>query len=231
MYYIEKENNDLVKYEVEIDKEKLTYLKKKIIEECGEITHKSYNSTSGPNKWDIDHICNYSERKIGRTKTNDELTYPSEDLYHYEYDEYKDTKLVNIINRLIDGDTNTILELKNPTPEEKIESTEDRLNKKIQKILSKSATDIDIVELDELKNKLIEFQKSKKINKDRKSDLDYYPEVLNCITLKEVSRMAIETLKELNCLYSLSNDFFKNTTTTNINPNIDKELYKILVIK
>lgn len=231
MYYIEQENNDLVKYELQIDQKKLESLKKKIIEECGTITHKSYDGTREPNHWDTNHIRNYLERKIGRTKTNDELTYPSEDLYHYEYDEYKDTKLVSIINRLLDGDANTILELKNPTPEEKIESTEDILNKKIKKILSKSAKNIDIVELDELKKKLIEFQKSEKLNKDRKSDLEYYPEVLNCITLKEVSRMAIETLKELNCLYSLSNDFFKNTTTTNINPNIDKELYKILVIK
>lgn len=230
MYYIEQENEDLVKYKVNIDKEKLESLKIKIIEECGKITHKSYDATYGPDQWeDTVHIRHLSKTFIGRTEPHDDLCYPAANIYHYEYDEYKDSKLVNIINRLINGDTNTIVELNNPNL--KTKPTEDILNKEIQKILSKSAKDIDIVELDKLKKKLKEFQQSGKINKDRKSDLEYYPEVLKCITLKEVSRIGIETLKELNCLYSLSNDFFKNTTINNINKNINKELYKRLLIK
>lgn len=230
MYYIEQVDDELVKYEVKIDQKKLESLKKKIIEECDEIIHKSYDSTYGPEQWDdIDHIRNYSKTFIGITESHDDLYYPSVNIYHYQYDEYKDTKLVNIINRLINGDTTTIVELNNPNL--KTKSNEDRLNKEIQKILSKNAKDINIDELDKLKNKLKEFQQSKKLNKGRKSDLEYYPEVLKCITLKEVSRIGIETLKELNCLYSLSNDFFKNATTNNINKKVNKELYKRLIIK
>ena len=49
MYYIEQIDGELIKYEVELDEERLIELKKIIINECGRIEHKSYDAPTGPN--------------------------------------------------------------------------------------------------------------------------------------------------------------------------------------
>ena len=45
MYYIEEKDNELIKYEVEIDKENLLELRGKIIDECSAIEHKKNKSS------------------------------------------------------------------------------------------------------------------------------------------------------------------------------------------
>lgn len=236
MYYIEQEDDELVKYEVEIEEDKLKKLKGEIVKECGEIKHRSYDGITGPIVFDYIHIKNYHEIKIGRTESNDDLFYPPEYIYHFEYDEYKDTKLVTIINRLMDGDTNTILELKNPQPEEKVDE-EKQIKEQIAKLHSEmsNADNLAIIRISDKVNSLV--QQLKKIEQDklrnlnRKSDLEYYPPVLECITLKEVARIKIETLEEFNLLSKEAEAFFALTTSEKINPDINKELYKRLIIK
>lgn len=161
---------------------------------------------------------------------------PDEDIYQFEYDKYKDTKLINIIDNLIDGNTNTILELKNPKLEQK-EDMEQQIRKEIDRLHSQMSTadNLSIIaiadKLKELADKLKKVQEDKARNLDRKSELEYYPKVLKCITLKEVTRIKIETIEELNNLYNQTAAFFSSTISKNINPKVDKNLYKRLIIK
>ena len=45
MYYIEETDTEVIKYEVEIDKDNLLKLKEKIIDECSAIEHKKNKSS------------------------------------------------------------------------------------------------------------------------------------------------------------------------------------------
>lgn len=44
MYYIEQQNDELIKYEVVIDKKKLEKIEYEVIGNCGEIKHYCYMS-------------------------------------------------------------------------------------------------------------------------------------------------------------------------------------------
>ena len=192
MYYIEQQNDELVKYEVILKEEKLKELTHKIVDECGEITHKSYDST------------NY-------------------------------TKLVTLINKLLKGETNVIIDLRNPTPEEKLDKEKimlEKIDAKQQELKTASTPIVmkgKIKDLEECLKELKQIESDKELNKNRKSDLEYYPEVLECITLKEIERIKVTSLVELNELYEKLVLFFKPTTSMGISQDIDKKLYKRLI--
>ena len=94
MYYIEETDTEVIKYEVEIDKDNLLKLKEKIIDECSAIEHKKTNQVEGllePSFFEGRDIRNYKERRIGRKEYFDG---PDEDIYEIEYDEYHHTDIV-----------------------------------------------------------------------------------------------------------------------------------------
>ena len=99
-----------------------------------------------------------------------------------------------------------------------------------EKILS-NIDKVNPQQLEELKTQLEKYLEYKELNSDRKSDLDYYPEVLDCITLEEKDRIKLETLEQLNHLYQEASTFFTTVNSPNIHPDINKELYKRLIIK
>ena len=132
MYYIEQENDELVKYEVVIDQNELKKIKYKVITNCGEIKHHCYQSDYAPRDLSFDHIGNYSYKKVGTKEYFEE----TRDVYLYEYDEYSDTTLVTLIDRLLKGDMSAILEIRNPRIEERSVDNGDELQKKLEVILS-----------------------------------------------------------------------------------------------
>lgn len=241
MYYIEQIDNQLIKYEVELDVEKLKELKKQIINDCGRIEHKSYDGTSDSSEFDYLHVANYSKKKIGCHEPNDDLFYSSQDIYHFDYDYYHDTELVSIIDKLLNGETNVIFNLMykivGQQPLEYLEQLEQEVKNKIVE-LNKEMTTADnmvIVKIaDRIKNlssQLKEIEKNKELNKNRKSDLEYYSDVLECVKLEEVARIEVSTIEEYNTLHKKINSFFISANSTSINQDVDKELYKRLVIK
>ena len=231
MYYIERQNDELVKYEVKIDTTELKKIRHKIISECGEITHRSYDDTKYPNIHDYTHIRNYRQKKIGRTDPKDFFS-SAEDIYHFEYDEYKDTKLVTLINRLLNGETSVITELKNPTSEVKDDKKKVLLSKikEVQEALQMASNSIIMKEkikiLESYLKQLKELEENQLLNQNRKSDLEYYPQVLEYIILMEVSRMPLNRLEQFNSLFEELEIFFTDAKEKNINPKINKELYK-----
>jgi len=241
MYYIEQIDGELIKYEVELDEERLIELKKIIINECGRIEHKSYDGTNGPSRFDYLHIKNYFEKRIGRTETNDDLTNPPQDIYHFDYDYYHDTELVSIIDKLLNGETNVIFNLMykigGQQPLEYLEQLEQEIKNKIIELHKQmpTADNMGIVKIadriQDLSSQLKKIEKNKELNKDRKSDLEYYSDVLECVKLEEVARIEVDTIEEFNLLYKKVNSFFISTNSTNINQEVNKELYKRLVIK
>lgn len=234
MYYIEQQNDELVKYEVELNERELKDLRYKIVNDCGEISHKSYDGTNYPNSCDYIHIRNYKQKKIGRTEPRDFFT-SAEDIYHFEYDEYKDTKLVTLINRLLNGETSVIIELKNPTPEEKVDKEKIVLEKMEakQNELKKASTSTimkeNILILEKYLEELKQITSDKELNKNRKSDLDYYTKVLEYITLKEVDRIKIDKFIQLNKLYEELELFFTDSASKNISKDVDDGIYKRLI--
>lgn len=119
-----------------------------------------------------------------------------------------------------------ILEIKNPKIEEKKVDNGSELQKKLENILSLDIKDISTWKLEQVKKGLEEYQTNEKLNRDRKSDLEYYAQVLSCIDMKEVNRMKMddmvridELMKQGEELLNQMKPFFGETTRQNICTN------------
>ena len=227
MYYIEQQEDELVKYEVKINVSELMLLKHKIVTECGKIIRHSYNNTCFPEYNDYTHIRNFRYEKVG-------VTEKSVDIYHIKYDQYEDTKLVTLIDKLLAGETKVIQELKNPISNIKVDE-EQKIIEEIKKICDeiKSADTISIInlteKLGEYSQKLKQEQQSKMLNRDRKSDLEYYEETLSHIELIEISRIKLDKIEKLISLDDEIDQFLLSIKSNCINPNINKIYYKKLL--
>lgn len=230
MYYIEQIEDELVKYEVKIDQEQLEKIKIEIINNCSEIIHiKEIGNRPTNEIHDTLHIRDFKRKFLYKKEYND-FYMPDEDIYEFDYYEYKDTTLVNLINRLLARNTNVILNLKNPEENNQLNDKNQNLEEKIKKLLS-NIDKVSPQQLEELNQQLESYLEYKELNSDRKSDLGYYSEVLECITLEEQDRIKIDKLEQFNHLYQEVESFFTATSSRNIHPNISKELYKRLIIK
>ena len=231
MFYIEKKDDSLIKYNVIIDEEKLKELKLKIINECAEIVHKSYESTDGPKISDYLHIRNYKETKIGRTEPNDTLFYSPQDIYHFEYDEYKDTELVKLIDELLKGNLSVISEIKNYKQKQQdiLEETkrnqknrEQQIREEIIKMHTEMATADNeaLIKLSRKSHKLAkelnEIQKHKQLDNSKKLDTEFYSQVIDCINLATISKIKISTIEEVN-------EFFTGIEKPSISQEIDNK--------
>ncbi len=229
MYYIEQTEQSLIKYEVNLDRKKLEDFIKIIVNECGEIIHKSYQSSKLPDVSDF-HIKNYNFKYLGKqanpTTANDlEVSY-----YQFDYDEYQDTKLVTLIRSLLAGNTSVISQLRNPVAEEKKPQVQNNLKAKLKTLSEQELDDINVEELERVKQELKDYKIYQEKNKNQKSDLEYYSEVLKCIHLKEVAKIEILELEEFQQLYEQIQAFFQATNSESFNPNISESLYKKLII-
>ncbi len=197
MYYIKQDNEDLVKFDVKLDRDELEKLKSEIIRNCAEIVHQSYDGLEIGISFDTDHIKNFSKKKVNTKEFPDGTT---ADIYHFEYDEYKDSELVTLIEELLLGKADTIEKIKNPKVDQKTEREEKarKIKEEIKDELEKLTEDIDISKLEENMQKLKEHLHYLELNKDQKSDKEYYPAAMQYIDLTEVSRVKISTVEEIN---------------------------------
>lgn len=201
MYYIEQEGNYLVKYDIYIEIEKIIELKREIIEECSEIEHYSYDSVFVLHYKDDLYIRNFQQSYIGAT-FND-----LRDKYHFEYDKYEEPELVKIIDSLLGNNGTVISKLKKPVqPKTKKHQKENELKQEINDILSIDINELDITKIDELKEEIQKYQEYVKLNANRKSELEYYPKVLECIKLTEINRIDKNILMEAESFLSDSSE-------------------------
>lgn len=193
MYYYKENKKNIEKYEVSFDSEKLKELRSEIIEKCSKITHKCEIVIAPFGKYFKDeHIKSLKYEKL--------RSYTIEDFYgDFEYDEYKIEylyytfpKLVDLIDKLINGYISVIDEIFNPIIDEipnKEKILLEEQNKLIDSLSKKKNGDID-KELDLLKEsqkKLKEYVEEKKLNKNQVSEDEYYPKVQCLITLEFIA--------------------------------------------
>ena len=111
MFYYEETDNEVVKYEVKLDTERLINLREKIVNNCSKIIHHKYQceSESDFNIQESVNVKNYRSRKV--EEPNDYF-----ETYVIEYDEYMPTPLVEYIDKLLNGDAQAISQLKTYQP-------------------------------------------------------------------------------------------------------------------
>ena len=99
MYYIKVEENELVKYEITLEENKLKAIKLVILYNCGMIEHHDYEATNCKHEEYDEHIANFSSN-FSKTIDRDysDVTY-----YRYTYDYYLSTPLTNLIDELLKG--------------------------------------------------------------------------------------------------------------------------------
>ena len=214
MYYYKKEGKNIIKYEVIIDKEKLTKLRYEIIQKCSHIKHIKDIETRGmgscrTNKTIFDHVRNYSEKYVGIREYNDFYSMP-EDEYLVEYDYYTHPPLIQLIDDLLNENTNSIEKIKKY--KEEIEDKEKDILEEQQEILKKlnSMTEINkekqIHLLNENQDKLLEHYKEKELNKNQVSSNKYKTKVLSCITLNQKETISYKNVLEVIKFLIDSND-------------------------
>ena len=219
MYYYQKENEEIVKYQIILDEDTLKKLRSEIIEKCSLITHKHYKTTNTPNEFDYEHIRNYKENKVGVIEYND-FYCTREDEYLVEYDYYDHPKLVSQIEELLSGNTKVINELNNPNIEY---INEEELLKEQHKIIKKLNNCKDISKQIELLNKnqekLLEYKSQRELNKNQIPVEPYYKKVLDCITMKKVNSISIDIVDEYT-------NFFMSVSINNADEKVNKVLEK-----
>lgn len=199
MYYYKVEEDIVKKFEIEFNLEEMKKLRSEIIEKCSYITHESKEKTmcNCSNFTDIreymgnEHIKLLKYEKVG--------SYTIEDFYgDFVYNEYKIEylyytfpKLVDLIDKLIEGDTKVISEIFNPSFDEPI-SKQDIILKEQQEVIEilnkRNNGDIkkELEKLNEIEQKLEECKKEQELNKNRIPVNEYYLKAQSLIILKNI---------------------------------------------
>lgn len=200
MYYIEETDNEVIKYEVTINSERLLALKEEIIENCSEISHHCYESD-----YELTHyyLQNHDIRDYHFTETGKKKDYFEEtrDIYKIEYDEYDHPLIVDYIDILINGDTSVIPSLKNYSsfshPLGKARESENAVKSTLIYYLNKPLEEIEIESLTQSIHTLSCLKEDIIKNINQKSVSVYYDDVMKCITLIEVDRINKDAIKRV----------------------------------
>ncbi len=105
MYYIEETDNELVKYEVKFDTERLINLREKIVDNLSVIKHEDNETDGVPfSSFFIDNdVRNYKATRTGKWKEYFEEDRP---IYRIKYDIYQHPKLADYIDMILEGNIN-----------------------------------------------------------------------------------------------------------------------------
>ena len=221
MYFFDLDETIVVKYEVEINNEKLKKLKKEIIKKCSMIEHKSYETINPLSQFNFYYMKNYKKEK-----TNKKDFETKKDIYLISYDLYNPPYLVTLIDELLLGNTSVINDIKNY--HESFSINEPSINDKYKKLLD-LLYDPDYVKIygvpenqEEKRNRvkllkemedLLTNYKNKKINNSKEKNIDDYRiEVLDCITMKQIETISLESLVKIQRFFDKSNEKSLNKT-------------------
>lgn len=197
MIYFKDEGKIRKKYEISLDKAALERIKIEIINNCSRIKHHDYETTKTPNYFDYLKIRNYKEEEIGIRESRDFYS-SDETLYHVIYDEYEYPYLVEIIDKLLNGEVNAIDEILNPNFEKEpicIDEEIASLKQEIETIfLDNKNINKKIDKLNELKL----LYEQKKLNENQISVIEYYTKVKEMISFKLVDYMEIDLINKVN---------------------------------
>ena len=197
MWYFKKNNNEIIKYEVKINKEELENLRENIINQC------SIRRIVKTNPLPI--VCSPKGENIKFVTSKLSFTredfYGNTDYYTFEYVEYEYPKIIKYIDLVLDGNINAIDYLLMPPKEEKIDKIK-CLEEKIEKY-SKNVFDTNYLE--EMQKLLLELEKEKKtveINKNNLPVETYYESIRETITLNELERIDRVLVDKVNSFFN-----------------------------
>ena len=196
MFYIKETDNELIKYEVKLDTERLINLREKIVNNCSKIIHHKYQceSESDFNISEDINIKNYRSRKVEEPKDYFET-------YEIEYDEYMPTPLVEYIVKLLNGDAQAINQLKTYQPSYhpiiQLRYYEKELKGSLIEDLENPLEKIEINALRQRINSLEDLKENIEININQVSESTYYDDVMQCITLTEVDRIDKDAIRRV----------------------------------
>lgn len=200
MFYIKETNNEVIKYEVKLDIEKLKYLRKEIVDNLSVIKHKDYEADGVPFPYFFTNndVRNYEATRTGKYKEYFEEDRP---IYRIKYDLYHHPKLANYIDMVLDGNIKGLIKLlahkdSYLKKEDEYSETLDNLNFEFEQELKKSSRNID--NINKLSKKIKKLRNNEyKARKKREIEMSYYNEVMNCLTITEVDRIDKDTIKRV----------------------------------
>ena len=173
-YFYVKNKENVEKYELSYNKEEVLNLRQKLIDNCSEISNGEI-ITSNNNIEKYMQGCEIRNISKG--------IHLSENTLKYHYQLYKYPNVVNIIDKILNGDIqafiNLNIELNALKKEDKKENNKSELE--IQKILNE-IDKINSLDIDRKIDKLLllkEVQEKSKLNVNQKSVLYYYDEIIN----------------------------------------------------
>lgn len=190
MIYFKNNDDEIRKYRVDLDKEEIEKLKIKIINDCSFIEHKEYESDNGPrliNK----PIKNFNGIYTGKKQEYFEGT---REIYLYSYDEYNPPYLVELIDELLNGNSNVIDKILNYDTSTK-STIDDKINSVNQELIKIRPEDI--TKIKEKLKELEDLLKIKELNKGQQGIELYYNQLLELIKFNLVDSLPIGELNKV----------------------------------
>ncbi len=173
-FYVKNRDN-IEKYELSYNKEEVLKLRQELIDNCSEISNKEVITSNN----------NIEKYMQGCEIRNISSIHLSKNTLKYHYQLYKYPNVVNIIDKILDGDTQSFVNLNvelNALKNESIkENNKNKYELEIQKILNE-IDKINNLDIDRKIDKLLllkEVQEKSKLNINQKSVLYYYDEIIN----------------------------------------------------
>ena len=200
MICIVEEEKDIVKYEVEINREELEKIQKEMIDKCSRIIHYQYQAEGimSADYLKKNDIRNYKETLIGTKEYDDGH---DTEIYLRDYDEYYHPLLAHYVESLLNGDTSFLPEIM--TYKGNVRVTEQISNIKQEMIeeVSKPLVNINLDNLVEKTDELRTLQEIEKRNKNQKSDMEYHKKVISNIKLTEIERVDRKAVENVENFY------------------------------
>lgn len=196
MIYFRKNDEVIEKYQISFDKEEIEKLKKEIINKCSFIKHEEFESEYSP-KFTDKIIKNFRYTSTGVEKEYFEET---RTIYHYSYDEYQPPYLVELINKLLNGDLKSIDEILNYDLSSEI-SIDDKICS-----LNKELMEIDSEDITKKKEKLRELHvllNCKNLNKNQQSIDPYYNRLVDLIKFNLIDLLQMSELSKIESFFEI----------------------------
>jgi len=222
MYFYNLEGTMIIKYKVDLNVTKLKKLKQEMINNCSQITNKTYE-TIETLLFDSQYVKNYK-----RENTNKKDFDTNKDIFLVSYDLYNPPYLVILIDQLLLGNTIVINKIKKYNEIYCVDNS--FIQEQYQNLLSSIYGEEDIkiygehpdeTKKERKKQLLKEMEKLLNMYETQNKNNDliegYRLQVLECINLNVIKTIS------LNMLFDIQ-DFFNDYTEQTIN----KDLYKIL---
>ncbi len=191
MYYFEVKDNQVIKYVLELDEEKLKELRVEIIEKCSYITHHCHYASK-------DFEVREEFRNVTWIKANvkefDDTSV--EDHYSIDYDFYHFPLLVSLIDDILGYDIKAVEKIKRlkSTPNKE----EEFLKEQRLLLLSLSGNqEEDSLAFKKLQDKINTYYESRELNKNQISEVFYQNQVLSCIHIKKVKVLPLDIVLEV----------------------------------